>query len=268
MTFLKSHVLSAVFLVFCFGAHSQDITFDNISESDLKDIVQDFSGVFTHTSVSGAGSLGSIFGFELGLVGGASQVDRLEKIIKREDPTAEDIPMIPSGGLLGRLTVPFGLTIEALVIPEVGDEDFKFQNTSLALLWTPTETILSFMPVSIGTKLHYTTTDLNFQTPDPVTGTDVKGTFKNYILGLQALVSQDLVFVEPYAGIGYVQADGDLAISGSNTFYNFTTATSASKSVSGTQFLLGAEFKLLVMKFGAEYSHQFDVNRYSAKFSL
>lgn len=258
----------AVTLFLSFQGRAQDLTFDNISESDLKDIVSDFSGVFAHTSGAGAGSLGSIFGFELGILAAGTQVDRIEKIVKREDPGADDLPMIPSGGLLGRVTVPFGLTIEALLVPEIGDDDFKFQNTSVALLWTATDGLLSFLPFSLGTKIHYTQTDLKFQTPDPVTNTDVGAKFSNTIMGIQVLASQNLLFAEPYVGVGYLQADGDLSISGNNTFYNFTTSTSASKSVSGPQFILGSEFKFLILKLGFEYAHAFDISRYAGKFTL
>lgn len=248
-------------------AQSQDLFFDNITEQDMTDIANDFTGVFAPTSVSGANTLGSIFGFELGLVGSGTKAEKIERIVKREDPTA-DIPFLPSGGLLGRLTVPFGLTVEALLIPEVGDDDFKFQNTSLALMWTPTETLLSFLPLSLATKVHFTQTSLKFKQTDPgIPGgtVQVDSEFKNTITGIQFLVSKNLLLVEPYAGVGFIQGDGELSVKGSAPAFNFTASDSASKKVDGAQFFAGAELKLLIFKIGAEYSKHLDVNRYSLK---
>lgn len=250
-------------------AMAQDIAFNNLSEKDVEDIVSDFTGAFTHTSFSGANTMGSIFGFEIGLIGGIANVDRIKKIAKRSDANS-DVSAVPFGGLLGRITVPFGFTVEALVVPEVGGDEFKFSNKSLALMWTPTETVLSFLPLSIAIKGHYTKTDLKFKIPDAVvTGVDVDASFDNTIMGAQLLISKNLLIVEPYAGVGFVSGDGSLSYSGSGSIFNggVTPTNTAKKKVDGTQFLVGANLKLLILNIGAEYSQQIDVQRYGLKIS-
>lgn len=250
-------------------ALGQDLALDNISNQDMEDIVGDFTGAFTHTSMSGGNSLGSIFGFEVGLIGGIASADRIEKIAKREDPNS-DVPGLPFGGLLGRLTVPFGITAELLMIPEIGDDDFKFSNNSIGVMWTVTDTLLSFLPLSIGVKGHYTKTDMSFKIPDAVTaGVDSDASFENTIMGLQVLVSKNLLIVEPYAGIGFLQGDGNLNYSGSGTIFDtaVTAGGSASKKVSGAQFLVGAELNLLFFNIGVEYANHLDTDRYGLKLS-
>lgn len=259
----------AATLIISNPVYAQDLALDNISSQDMEDIVSDFTGAFTHTSMSGGNTLGSIFGFEVGLIGGVASADRIEKIAKREDPNS-DVPGLPFGGLLGRLTVPFGITAELLIIPEIGDEDFKFSNQSLGLMWTPTETLLSFLPLSIGIKGHFTKTDMSFKIPDAVTaGVDSDAAFENTIMGLQVLVSKSLLIVEPYAGVGFLQGDGSLKYSGAGTIFDtaVTAGGSASKKVSGAQFLVGANLNLLFFKIGAEYANHLDTDRYGIKLS-
>ncbi|MCB0408027.1 MAG: hypothetical protein KDD34_07485 [Bdellovibrionales bacterium] len=264
--------LKTLFLIVLMGMSScvwaQDIQFDNIDKKDMENIVSDFTGVFTHTSVSGAAPLGSLFGFEVGLVLSGSKAEKIEKLVKEQDPNA-DIPILPSGGVLGIITVPLGFTFEALIIPEIGDSNFKFQNMSAAAKWSPTETVLSFLPLSIAIKGHLTKTDLTFKQPDPVTSSvEVNSTFKNTITGIQLIASKNLVIAEPYVGIGYIHGDGELSVAGNSIFDpSVTSGTSASATASGAQFFGGAEFKLLIFKLAAEYSHHLDIDRYSFKAS-
>lgn len=254
-------------LLFSNSALGQDLQFENISDSDLEKIVEDFSGNFMHTSVSGASTLGSIFGFEVGVVAGAAKSENIESIVKETDPTA-DVPFIPHGGLLGILTVPFGLTVEATLIPEIGDDDFKFQNLSAALKWTPTETLLSALPLSLAGKVHFSKTTVDFKQNDPGTSSQVDATYENSTMGVQILASKNLIFVEPYAGVGFLKGDGELTVKGTNPAFDFTSSQTASKDVSGANFFAGAEFKLLIFKGALEYSNQLGVDSYTAKFSL
>lgn len=261
-------VIIAMFLMST-SALAQDLALDNISQKDMEDIVSDFTAAYTHTSISGADTLGSIFGFEVGLIFGMAGADRIDKIAKREDPNS-DVPGLPYGGILGRLTVPFGITGEVLIIPEIGDDDFKFSNKSLALMWTPTETLLSFLPLSLSIKGHYTKTDMSFKIPDAVTpGIDSDASFDNTIMGVQILASKSLIIVEPYVGLGFLTGDGNLKYSGAGTIFDtaVTAGGSASKKVDGAQFLVGANLNLLFFNIGAEYSNHLDTDRYGLKVS-
>ena len=266
---LKNFIqLTALALGLALGAQNvqaQTLEFDNISQEDLENIMDEVSANFHHTSVSGANTLGSIFGFELGLIGGITKTPKIDALVKEQDPD-ESAEQVPHGTLLGVLTVPLGITAELGIVPEVGSGDFKFSRQSLGVKWTITEVLLTDLPVSLAIKGHYTKAELEFE--QPVNGQDTKVKVEDSVTGFLFLVSKNFAIVEPYAGIGYLMSDGDIDVSGTSTIFNFTTSQQASAKNSTTQFLVGAELKLLVFKMGAEYSRQFDTDRYSLKLAV
>ncbi len=269
-TVIATSLLLLTLLLNSTATQAQSLGFDNVSEDDLKKIVSDLSSNFTHTSVSGAGALGTIFGFELGVVGGMTSTSELDKLVKSYDASASADQAI-HGGILGMLSVPLGLTAEALFVPAVGSEDFKFNTLSLALKWTMTDTVLSGLPVDLAVKFHMNQTGLKFKqviSPDPY---ETELEFKNQILGAQLLVSKSLVLVTPYAGLGMLQSEGELSFSGSsgNIFDStYTTSTSAKVKASSSQFLAGVELNLLLLKAGLEISRQFSADRITGKIAF
>lgn len=249
---------------------AQELEFDNISEGDLEKVVKDFSSNFSHTSVSGANTLGSIFGFEVGLIGGLGKINSLDDVVQETDPDADIPGLMPHGGLLGIVSVPFGWTFELTMIPEFGDDEFKFSNTTAAVKWSLTESLLSALPLSIALKGHYSQTKIDFEQQDPGgSPVTVDGSYESTVTGLQAVVSKNLLVLTPYAGLGYLQASGEMGVNGTDSIFDtgFTASDSASVDVSSTQMFFGAEFKLLVIKLAAEYSRQFETERYTFKFS-
>lgn len=246
-------------------SQAQDLEFNNLSEKDLETIIEEYSANFSHSSVSGAGTLGRIFGFEVGLVGGMTKTPKVDALVKEQDPSI-DADKAPHATLLGVLTVPYGLSTEIGFVPKIGDDDFSYSRVGLALKWTATETLLSDLPLSLALKAHYAKTDIKYQ--QPVNGQPTDVSFDNTVWGLTAMASKSFVLVEPYIGLGYLMADGDIHVSGSSTIFNFTTSTSASKKKSDLQLLAGAELKLLLVKLGIEYSRQFETDRYLAKLAF
>lgn len=258
-------IILALSLVVSGKVQAQSLTFDNISQEELESILDEFSANFHHTSVSGASTLGRLFGFELGLVAGATKTPKIEKIVKQQDPSAK-AEALPHAHLLGVLTVPLGITAEIGIVPKVGDEDFKFSRMSAAVKWTATETLLSDLPVSLALKAHYTKVDLDMD--QTLNNQPVTVGFEDSVFGLNFLVSKNLAIVEPYLGLGYLSADGEMSVTGNTSIFNFTSATSASSKESSFQYLLGAEVKLVFLKLGLEYSRQFETDRYSAKLAV
>jgi len=75
--------------------------------------------------------------------------------------------------------------------------------------------------------------------------------------------------IEPYVGIGTVTAKNDLSYSGTSIFNSsLTTSTSASKSPTSTQMLLGVNVNVLFFHLGAEYFSAFGTSGYSAKLAF
>ncbi len=263
---MSKWVGTLVIALFTVGAQAQNISLQQIDDEDFKNIVKDFSAVFNHTTVSGASSLGTIFGFELGLVGGITRTGRIDALAD-EGGTDQNAGKIPHGELIGIITVPAGITIEAGFIPKVGSDEFKFNTFTGAVKWTPTDVFLDW-PLSVAIKAHLTKTKATFN--QTIATIPTKFDYDNTITGFTLLASKNFVLVEPYFGIQMLSAKGDMDVTGSPTVFDpaYTTGTSASAKASTTGFLLGCELKLLIVKLGAEYQNLFGTSRYTGKLSF
>ena len=74
-------VAAFVSVVFPLASFAQDVGFQNIDKDDFKNVVGDFSVNSLHTTVSG--TLGDVFGFEIGLVGGLTNTPEIDKLAKQ-----------------------------------------------------------------------------------------------------------------------------------------------------------------------------------------
>jgi hypothetical protein len=253
--------------LFTVVGHTQDLKFQNIDQSDMKKIVNDFSAIFNHSSVSGASSLGTIFGFEVGVMGGITNTKRIDELADEGSGQNQNADQIPHGEIIGALTVPAGITVEGGFLPKLGGDKFKFQTMSLGVKWTPTDVFLDW-PVSVAIKAHMTKSQAEFK--QTISGVDTNFDYDNNITAFTLLVSKNFVLVEPYAGLSFLSAKGEMDVSGSPVFDPSlgTGTTSASASTTSTGFMVGAEVKLLIFKFGAEYANLFGTSRYSGKLAF
>ncbi len=237
----------------------------NIDEDALQKLTGDFSANFAHTTVSGASTLGNVFSFEVGLIGGMTNTPHIHDLVLQADPNS-DVKRLPDLALVGLFSIPLGFTAEVGLVPKVGSSDFKFNTFSLAGKWTPTEGFLDW-PFSAAVRASFTRSAAEFNN----TANNVAATYKftDTQTALTLLASKNLGLVEPYFGVGMVSATGDLSASG-NLVFNpaYNSSGQAKVSRSGTQWLLGGELKLLVCKMGLEYSNLFATSRYVAKLSF
>lgn len=263
--FKKWTLLSAVVL---FGgvSQAQEIPLQNLTEQEFKDVVGELSTNFLHTSNSGAGTLGSVWGFEFGLVGGITKTPKIDALVKRAEPSAS-ADQVPNAALFGAVTVPLAITVEATLVPKVGSDKFKYNTMGLAAKWTPSELFFA-LPVDLGVKAHLTKTALTFK--DTINSVDTTFDYDNTQMGLTFLVSKNFAIVEPYFGLGLVNSKGDLDVAGSTTVFanSYTTGQSASVKRSGMMWMLGGQLKLAVFHFGLEYTRMYDTSRYTGKLSL
>lgn len=254
----KTLFATAVLTLIAQNANAQ-FNFNNITQGDLDALNKEFSHNFQFSSVSGASSLGSIWGFEVGVIGGMADGDKLGEIVRRTTPSS-DIKNLYHAGILGRVSVPFGLTVEAALLPEVKQEEAEVSQFAGAIKYSIIE-----LPVAVGLRAHYSTTDFKFtQTQGAFTGTIDYG---SDVYGIQALVSQNFVMIEPYAGVGWVEGKGDLNASGSGSPFA-SGSQSGSAKASSMHLLGGVNLHLGFFNIGAEYSRAFDTNRYTGKISF
>jgi hypothetical protein len=245
-------------------SHANEIQFPTITQNEFANMSEEFLGNFTHTSVSGASSLGAIFGFEVGILAGVTQAGDLEEIIQRADSTF-DQGYLPHAGLLGRVTIPFGVTFEATVFPTIKTSGAEFSQMSGGVQWD----FFSLPLVNVAAKVHFSKGDFKL---DQDIGTDPNGnlSYDHTIFGAQVLASLNALIIEPYAGIGFARGKSELDFSATagNNLFAFTDARSASYSKTSPHLLVGANLNLLLVNLGLEYANVFGTSRVTGKFTL
>src|ERR1700722_18384626 len=89
--------------LFCAQGHAQNLPLQNLDAGAMNEVVGDMSANFLHTSVSGASTLGHIWGFEVGLVGGQTQTPHLNDVVNSAPNTDANAGHLPNGEILGVL---------------------------------------------------------------------------------------------------------------------------------------------------------------------
>ncbi len=247
-----------------FSVATAATSFTAVTASDLDTITKEFSSNFAHTSVMGAATLGKIFGFELSLLAGQNPSPGLDGIVKKSSST-DSFPNLYHAGVLLAVSVPLGFTGELIYTPKVNSSGVEFQATSAALKYTMDESLV-LLPFNLAFRAFMSSSTLTFtQTTPSVTGVVEN---KNTVDGFQILASPSLPMIEPYIGVGYLQAKDTLNFSGTGNIFGSSFplgTTSQSTSLNSTQVLAGLNAHLLLISLGIEYARAFDSNRYTAK---
>ncbi len=255
-----------IFALSCFmyfGAQAAT-SFSAVSQSDMETMSKEFSSNTAHTSVMGAATLGKIFGLELALVGGQNPSPNTDKIVKSSS-SSDSLPNLYHGGVLLAVSIPLGFTGEFIYTPKIGSNGVDFQGSSAALKYTLDESLI-VIPFNLAFRAFASSSKLNFTQTTPLVTGNVEN--KNTVTGLQILVSPSLPIVEPYLGVGYLQAKDTLNYSGTGNFFgtSFPTGTSSlDANLNTTQILAGVNVHLLLLSLGLEYSKAFEADRYTAK---
>ncbi len=254
--------------------YAGDLQLDNLSQQDVDNVSEEFSANFVHSTVSGASSLGKVFGFEVGVVGRMTDTPKLGALVKEQSASA-DVGSIYDAGLMAQVSIPFGVTAELIYLPEMSLADISANRTSMGVKWTLTDSLLPIPFMNIAVRAHYSTAELKYS--DVINNSSTGNTDVNSEIGVKTSsyganvsVSFSLLVVEPYAGIGYVSSDTDINVnaSGGTNIFSFTSAQSASSSSSGLHYFVGAQANLLFFKVGAEYSNVYGVDRVSGKLTF
>lgn len=262
----------SIALIIAEPSHAAGPGFNNLSQSDFDNAIRELSGNSTYHSVTGAGSLGALFGIEVGVVAGLTTTPEINTLSKSVDPSA-DVGRLPHASFLAAVSVPMGFTVEALLFPSISVGDIKYQQFGGSVKWTSGDILM--LPFNLAARAFITKNEMSFgqtlnnaSTGNVNVAVDVKQ--ENSQFGLQLLASPNLPLIEPYVGIGQVSAKGSLNVSGATTgtIFGFTSAQSAESSPSSTQFILGINANLLLMNVGLEYNRVFSTDSYNFKFGF
>jgi hypothetical protein len=240
-------------------------TFNSLTEAEFTDISKEMAGNFMHHSVQGAAPLGDIFGFEVGIVGGQQSAPKLGAAIERSGGSG--FSNLYHAGILGVVSVPFGITGEVMIMPKTSASDADFQLTSLALKLSLNSLIPAVLPVNFALRCVQSTSKFSFKQSSGGVDSSIENETK--VSGLQLLIAPSIPIVEPYAGIGYLTGKNTLSASAGSIFDpSYSTGQSMDHSESATQFILGVTANLLVFHVGAEYSNAFGASTYTGKLAF
>ncbi len=248
-------------------------TLPYISQTDFNNIIRELSANTSYHSVTPASSMGSIWGFELGVVGGITNTPSINSLVQEASP-GTDASYFPHAALLGAVTVPFAITGEILYVPTETISGVSYQSSGLAVKWTASDVLLPISPVNVALRGFYSSNSIGFsqtiQNPS-TNGQAVNASmgYTGHVTGLQLMVSPKLPIIEPYGGVGLLSGNGSLNVSGtSGTIFNYTSAQSQSSNPSTFQWFVGADIHLLLFGLGLEYTNEFGTSTYTGKVSL
>lgn len=250
-------------------------TLNDITAADYDKIVRELSANFAYSSLTPASSLGGLWGFEFGVVAGITKTPEILALVKRSSPNFKE-DKFPHAAALLRIGAPLGLTGELMILPEMTVSDLKLSQYSGAAMWTITDVILEDFPVHVAIKGYYSKTSLSFaqRINNSSTGNqpvNANITFDDTIYGGQLLVSRKFLVFEPYVGLGYAKASGDLKVSaatapGASIF--LSGASSLSADPNSAQLLAGLDIRLAFFSLGGEYQRAFGTSSVTGRLSF
>lgn len=253
---------------------SRATQFDAISDGDMSVLTQEFAAVADHSSVGPASSMRK-WGKELGLVGGRTDTPGLNTIALRSG-SRSSIDRVPHASLFGALTFPHSLTGELTWLPYTPASGGSIQQWGIGLKWTISDEFLTKAPMDVAFKMKYSSMDVSF--PETISNASTGGVpanvdvnFHDSVFGIALFLSQSHSsgICEIYEAIGYLQAFGDLGLSGGGSASIFVSQVqSVSASPYSWQGILGANFyPVSFLDLGLEFSRAFDRNSFNLKLS-
>lgn len=270
---MRFTIFSILLLLSSNAFASGSLNLDQLSQNDVNAISKEFAANFAHTILAPASSLGKVFGFEVGVMGGATKTPEISRIAKIYSPSSS-IDAIPTAGLIAGVTVPFGINAELNMIPTISSSNYSLKNTSYALKWEVSR-LMSASPIDVAIRVHgnsgsfgYSSVINNSTTANQ--NVNAKTTWKNSSSGYNLEISKKLLFIEPYIGFGRISSTTDIGITGSTniSIFTFSSASSYQAINSGSHFFVGSNFNLFIMKIGAEYGQIMGVKKIVTKLSF
>jgi len=260
-------------LGFSFAQGQSSPQFDSLSDGEVETIVREFSANLVHTTVTPPTSLGKVFGIEASVVAGVTQTPGIDGISKSRDANAE-LPYIPHAWLITNISVPFGITVEANILPTLDISGIKMGHISAGVKWSITDQFFKNLPFDWAVRTYYSNSEISFSqtatSPNfPGVSSSINVGYNNTMIGADNLVGFDLGIAEPYVGIGFVSSSATLTGRSQSaipySIFNDNTSEQKSLTESSIRAIAGIQLALPLLKFSLEYTNVFSIHRLSAK---
>lgn len=244
--------------------------FTCFDQEDADKVFTDLTSAFAPTTVSGASSLGKIYGVELGLVVSASRAPNNQEVIESYGSDFE-IPGIPMAGISGIVSLPFGIGVESTFVPKVDlGDDGSFESFNIGARWTITDVFpMGLLKVAVRTSLIKSKATFNYEEEGSILGTvNESAEFDVEVFEVGAAIGLNFRVVEPYIGASDLQARGSVFAQGTSSNNVPIDDVDQSAEAKGLRVYGGVLFKLPLFRIGAEVAQFDDVERASVKFAF
>jgi hypothetical protein len=238
-----------------------NFNFEDLSKSELETMSNEIAANFSHTTVTPGTAEGKIFGFQVGVVAGATTSEELERLSKEQDPDSE-LDKIPTAGLMAALSIPFGITAEATLLPSLDSDNAELTNRSFALKYN----IINLLVFDLAIRAHYSSGEMSYS--DAVNSVSSKISIEHSTMGAHLIATAALPLIKPYVGVGVISQETTWNINTSAPLFDFTSNQSVTAKGSSTHILAGVQVSLLVMNIGVEYAKLLYTERVAAKLSF
>lgn len=258
---VRLHMCLLVFALIPFSLYASGPTLQNLNAGQIQSVLKDFATATFPAHATAAGSYGTIFGFEVGLIGGIADSPGIASL-----STSEKVDSLPKAAFLAAATAPFGLGAELAILPvKVGD--FEYDYYSLGLRWTFTD-LIKVVPFDIKFRIQYTDSSISYK--QTISGVDTVATYDGKTTAYSLTFGKRILIVEPYAGFGVINGKHSLKATGSATFFDSTVTDSQreKQKLDDTYYFVGADVHLLIFTVGAEMTKVYDNTIVMGKLAL
>ncbi len=246
--------------------------FTCFDQQDADKVFKDLTSAFAPTTVSGASSLGKIFGAEVGLVVSASRAPNTQEVLESYGSDFE-IPGIPMAGISGIFTLPYGIGIEGTFIPQIDiGEEGSFESLNLGARWTITDLFpLGLFKITVRSSLINSNATFNYEEDTgglPLGTVNETAEFDIKVFEIGAVVGLNFRIIEPYIGASDLQSSGSIVASGTSSTAGALPDVNESAEASGVRAYAGVLFKLPLLRIGAEVATFDGIERGSVKLAI
>lgn len=198
------------------------------------------------------------FGFGLGVVASAVSTAQIASLLG-----AAPLPVLPFGNLYVTLYAPLGITLDVAGLPPLTLASTRFFNIGGNLRWTVSRIIGDWFPVNLAANLSFTSSTLNYS--QVLNSVNINVSAASTQFGLDAVVSKQFLFFEPYLALGVTNQSTTIGYTGSQPLFAFTTSTSIPVSNLSFHARGGFQMKFVVFVVGGEYEYAYGNHGGAAK---
>lgn len=260
---MKNKLLSIIALVLAFSASqakAQVPNLQNLNLPQLDSVFKVFGADLAFKPLEPASAYGDYFGFSFGVIGTLASTKKIKSEI-----SGISLNYAPGGDIYLGVQAPFGLALELGFIPALTVKDIRLEKYGGDVKWTVNKVFFDWLPVDVALRGMYTRGQVQYK--QTISGIQDMIDYNTAVYGVNASVSKQLLFIEPYLGLGWVRQDATLGNTGRITLFNrtITAQNSFEKKLSSVWYYGGVQFHIFFGNLTAQYDNMFGVHTYSAK---